>query len=181
LVQYAEVGACRMAYHRHGAGETVLLVHGITTYSFIWRNITPLLSGYDVIAVDLIGCGDSDKPLDLSYAIKDHAAYLKRFVDQLGVKQFHFARCLDNHNLMAIEAELRQLRLPVLIVRGDADAFLPPAIAEKLHDEIPHNRLQRIATAGHFIQVDEPEWLAEQILTILSQAAAGSQRHAYAA
>jgi len=110
-----------MAYHRQGAGETLLLVHGITTYSFIWRNIMPLLSrNYDVIAVDLIGCGDSD-------------------------------------------------------------AFLPAAIAEKLHDEIPHSRLECIATAGHFIQEDEPAWLAQQILTFLSRIACGPQRHAYAA
>ncbi|MEJ2593452.1 MAG: alpha/beta fold hydrolase [Candidatus Thiodiazotropha sp.] len=66
-----------MAYHREGKGEPVLLVHGITTYSFIWRKIIPLLSiAYDVIAVDLLGCGDSDKPLDVSYAIKDHVERL---------------------------------------------------------------------------------------------------------
>ena len=62
-----------MAYLRVGRGEPVLLAHGITTYSFIWRKIIPILSkDYDVIAIDLLGCGDSDKPLDVSYAIKDH-------------------------------------------------------------------------------------------------------------
>jgi len=270
-----------MAYHRHGVGETILLLHGITTYSFIWRNVTPLFSSnYDVIAVDLIGCGESDKPLDISYAIKDHSEYLKAFVDQLGIEHFHFvghdlgggigqifavsypdildsltlvnsvaydfwpvqpitamrtpivrqlmmstfdlgafrlivqhgiyhkhnvtdelmdmfnkpmstsegrkaflhfARCLDNHNLTDIEQKLRQLDLPVLIVRGDADSFLSPAIAEKLHSEISHSRLERIATAGHFIQEDEAAWLAQQIISFLSQAERGSQRHAYVA
>lgn len=32
-----------IAYHCDGEGETVLLVHGITTDSFIWRKFVPLL------------------------------------------------------------------------------------------------------------------------------------------
>lgn len=80
-----------LAYHRQGAGEPVLLVHGVTTYSFIWRRIIPLLShSYDVIAVDLLGCGESDKPLDVDYSLKNHAALLKTFATQLDLAKFHF-------------------------------------------------------------------------------------------
>lgn len=80
-----------MAYYRAGQGEPVLLVHGITTYSFIWRNIFPELArNYDVIAVDLLGCGSSDMPLDISYAIRDHAEYLHEFVSTLGLPRFHY-------------------------------------------------------------------------------------------
>ncbi len=85
------VSGNKMAYYRTGNGEPVLLVHGITTYSFIWRKIIPLLKPhYDVIAVDLLGCGDSDKPLDVSYAIKAHAERLQEFVDCIGIGRFHF-------------------------------------------------------------------------------------------
>jgi len=80
-----------MAYLRTGDGEPVLLVHGIPTYFFIWRKIIPLLAPqYDVVAVDLLGCGDSDKPLDVPYSIKAHAERLKEFVDCLGFGTFHF-------------------------------------------------------------------------------------------
>jgi len=252
-----------MAYHREGRGEPVLLVHGITTYSFIWRNISPLLSNeYDVIAIDHLGCGDSDKPLDVSYSIKDHAERLHEFITKLGLGKFHFvghdlgggmgqifavrhpellfdltmintvaydfwpvqpiialrtpivrqflmasfdlgtfklvvkrgiyhkervtnelmdlfmspmqtgegrkafmhfAKCLDNHNLTEIEDELRRLKMPVLIIRGDADPYLGATISEKLHREIPGSRLVRIATGGHFIQEDEPERIAREL------------------
>jgi len=252
-----------MAYRREGKGEPVLLVHGITTYSFIWRNIIPFLAQeYDVIAVDLLGCGDSDKPLDVSYAIKDHAERLHAFVRGLGLTKFHFvghdlgggmgqifavrhpemlsdltmintvaydfwpvqpiialrtpivrlflmasfdlgtfklvvkrgifhkdrvtkelmdlfmrplqtvegrkaflhfAKCLDNHNLMEIAEDLRGLKLPVLIIRGDADPYLGSAISEKLHSEIPGSRLVHVSTGGHFIQEDEPEKVAGEI------------------
>lgn len=88
--KYATVDGHRIAYHRSGSGEPIVLVHGITTYSFIWQTMVPLLeSDYDVIAVDLLGCGESDTPLDVSYAIQDHAARLEEFADAIGLDRFH--------------------------------------------------------------------------------------------
>ena len=88
---FVEVSGHKLAYEESGAGETLLLVHGITTYSFIWKEmIASLAAGYRVIAVDLLGCGDSDKPLDVSYALKDHAQRLKEFTDKLGITKFHY-------------------------------------------------------------------------------------------
>ena len=88
---HCEVFGHKLAYHTGGSGESVLLVHGITTYSFIWRNIFPLLSDkYHVIAVDLLGCGDSSKPLNVEYSIKHHAELLKEFMTQMGVEKFHY-------------------------------------------------------------------------------------------
>ena len=73
-----------IAYRRAGAGAPVVLVHGITTYSFIWRNVIPLLAPrFDVIALDLLGCGDSDKPLDVSYSLAAHAERVAAFASAL--------------------------------------------------------------------------------------------------
>ncbi len=68
----------------------VVLVHGITTYSFIWDEIVAgLVTDFDVIAVDLLGCGESDMPLDVSYALKDHAVRLAEFTEALELPRFH--------------------------------------------------------------------------------------------
>jgi len=76
--------------HRPGEGETVLLLHGITTYRFIWRKIIPRLSPeYNVFAVDLLGCGDSDKSLDEDYSIPAHAERLARFCSELNLGKIH--------------------------------------------------------------------------------------------
>jgi pimeloyl-ACP methyl ester carboxylesterase len=260
---FQKAGGHRLAFLRAGAGEPVLLVHGITTYSFLWRNVLPRLeNAFDVVAPDLLGCGDSDKPLDVSYALRDHADRLRDFVVGLGLgrvhfvghdlgggigqifavrypellrsltlvntvaydfwpvqpiiamrtpilRQFvmaavdlgafshivrrgvfhrdrvtpelmayfmkplatpegrkaflHFAHCLDNRDLTSIAGELGRLAVPTLVIRGDADPYLSARIAERLHAEIPGSRLERIAAAGHFIQEDEPQWLADTV------------------
>ena len=88
---FVEVSGHKLAYEESGAGETLLLVHGITTYSFIWKEmIASLAARYRVLAVDLLGCGDSEKPLYVSYALKDHAQRLKEVADKLGITKFHF-------------------------------------------------------------------------------------------
>ena len=86
-----EIDGNRIAYFRKGEGEAVLLVHGITTYSFIWKRVVPLLEEeYQVIGVDLLGCGASSKQLDRPYSIKGHAHLLKQFLEKLGIEKFHF-------------------------------------------------------------------------------------------
>lgn len=44
--------------------ETILLLHGEPTWSYLYRKFIPILEekGYRVIAPDLIGFGKSDKP-----------------------------------------------------------------------------------------------------------------------
>jgi len=87
---YAHVDGHKLAYHRSGRGEPVVLVHGITTYSFIWRGVVPMLdSEYDVVSLDLLGCGESDMPLDVSYSIHSHAERLHGFLRDLSIEKCH--------------------------------------------------------------------------------------------
>ena len=89
--QYAEIEDLKIAYHRYGQGEPMLLVHGMTTYSFIWRNLIPKLSKeFDVIALDLLGCGDSDKPLGVDYSLSAQAEVIRKFLDKLGIQKAYF-------------------------------------------------------------------------------------------
>jgi pimeloyl-ACP methyl ester carboxylesterase len=46
-----------------GGGPLVVLLHGWPQTSYAWRRLIPLLVGrYTVVAPDLRGCGDSDRP-----------------------------------------------------------------------------------------------------------------------
>jgi len=89
-MSFCHINGYKIAYSSSGAGEAVLLVHGITTYSFIWRKIIPFLeTKFKVYAIDLPGCGASSKELDKKYSIKNHAHLLKSFLDHIGVEKCH--------------------------------------------------------------------------------------------
>lgn len=63
---YKEIMGYRMHYLDEGphSGETILLLHGEPTWSFLYRKMIPVLTqaGYRCIVPDLIGFGRSDKP-----------------------------------------------------------------------------------------------------------------------
>ena len=83
---------------------------------------------------------------------------------KIGRKGFlRFAKCLDNKNLTELSDKIRQLPMPVLIIRGEADVYLSASISEKLHGEIPNSQLITINSGGHFIQEDEPGKVSKKI------------------
>lgn len=84
------IGNKTIAYKESGQGDPVILIHGITTYSFIWRRFIPLLNKeYRVFAVDLPGCGASSKNIDEPYSIKNHARMIKAFLDIHNIDKAH--------------------------------------------------------------------------------------------
>lgn len=84
------LGNKTIAYSESGQGDPVILIHGITTYSFIWRKLIPILDKtYRVLAIDLPGCGASSKTIDEPYSIKNHAHMLKAFLDFNEIEKAH--------------------------------------------------------------------------------------------
>jgi pimeloyl-ACP methyl ester carboxylesterase len=67
----------RVAYHLHGAGPAIVLVHGITSSSRTWRSVVePLAEGHTVLAPDLLGHGRSAKPRG-DYSLGAYASGLR--------------------------------------------------------------------------------------------------------
>ncbi len=84
-VSYQPVGigedAVKLAVHESGKGEPLVLLHGLGASSYTWRKVIPELEkNYRVIAIDLKGFGNSDKPLDGRYSILDHARLIEDFI-----------------------------------------------------------------------------------------------------
>lgn len=80
------LGAFGVAYHDAGAGPPILFVHGLGSSRLAWaRVLGPLAVDHRVIAPDLPGFGDSDKPR-YRYTIPFYAARLVRLLDELGIE-----------------------------------------------------------------------------------------------
>lgn len=72
-----------------GEGTLVLLWHGFLETWYCWRKVIPALAErYTVIAPDMRGYGDSDKP-EQGYDAQTLAADFRQLVHQLGFKQVH--------------------------------------------------------------------------------------------
>jgi len=86
--QYLDVGENKIAYKRQGEGQTILFIHGIVTYSFIWRNIAPSFAARnDVITIDLLGCGFSDKAFHQDLSLKKQAQIIHTFCSKLKLQK----------------------------------------------------------------------------------------------
>ncbi len=84
------VGAGSLHVERVGrAGSAVVLLHGFGSCSFLWRAIAPHLAdaGFTVLAIDLMGHGESDRPVDVSYSLGAQAEYVERALTALRLGQ----------------------------------------------------------------------------------------------
>jgi len=71
----------RLAVREAGRGKPILLLHGLGASSYTWHAIMPQLAKtHRVIALDLKGFGQSDKPLDDAYSISDQARLVEDYI-----------------------------------------------------------------------------------------------------
>jgi len=267
--RFTEVHGHKIAYHVTGSGEPLILVHGVATYSFIWRDVAlELAKKFKVYSIDLLGCGDSDKPVFSDFSVSGQADLIHSFLLENDISNVHFVghdigggigqilavrypamvkslilvnpvgydlwpiqpikgmripiireiglaafdhgllkflvrrglfhkelatdellelfkstlqtregrqgflrlvHSLDNKDLTAISEAIKTIRAPTLIIRGEEDAYLSPEISIRLNQDISDSRIESISSAGHYIQIDEPDRVARLILAFIKE------------
>jgi pimeloyl-ACP methyl ester carboxylesterase len=136
---YIDVDGARVAYHRLGQGVPLLLIHGIPTSSYLWRDVIPplVLDGLEIIAIDLFGYGDSDKPIGADLGVAAHAQRVAAVLHKL-----HWdAGTIAGHDIGGGVAQLvcanhpQAVRGLVLVDSIAYDSFPEPRIA-RLKDPV---------------------------------------------
>ena len=85
--KFAQVDGSKLHYLTAGKSSAVVLLHGYTQTSRMWRPIIPLLAEkFTVIAPDLPGIGDSDIP-SKGLDMKSAAASIHALVKSLGISK----------------------------------------------------------------------------------------------
>lgn len=87
--RYATIDGVRIHYIDEGEGPVVWLMHGMPTWSYVYRKMIPPLveAGYRCVAPDLMGFGLSDKPRDEgAHTLQRHVALMTGLIDQLGLQ-----------------------------------------------------------------------------------------------
>lgn len=151
-----EVNGIRIHYTKAGSGEPLVLLHGFPMTSYSWRKVIPALAQhFTVIAPDLRGCGESDRP---------GSGYDKRTVAE------------DIHQLV------RKLDLgPINLVGHDVGMMVAYAYASQYSPDVRRVALMEAALAGfgleelydaakhprmfHLPLFEAPNGLAEALIT----------------
>lgn len=86
---FVDVDGLHLHYQQFGerSAPVMLLIHGYTASTFVWKTVAPELAarGFQVIAVDLVGFGFSQKPSWFDYSIQSQARVMSRFMNRLGI------------------------------------------------------------------------------------------------
>jgi len=118
----ANVGGVKLHYLTAGHGPTILLIHGYTQTSRMWRPLIPRLADkFTVIAPDLPGIGDSDIPAD-GLDMKTAAIRIHDLAKSLGVTKAQVVG--HDIGLMVAYAYAAQFQ-PETEKLALLDAFLP--------------------------------------------------------
>ncbi len=89
----------------------------------------------------------------------DGAAGQQRWIDQVAHVSY-----LDTEDVVA---RLDQVTAPTLVLWGEQDGWLDPAMGDRLTAAIPGARQERITAAGHFVAEDNPGDTADALLRFL--------------
>jgi haloalkane dehalogenase len=107
------------------ASETVLLMHGEPSWSYLYRTMIPVITdaGHRAVAPDLVGFGRSDKPAAREdYTYQRHVDWMRAVIESLDLRDITLV-CQDWGGLiglrLAAEDEARFARIVV------ANTFLP--------------------------------------------------------
>lgn len=117
-------------------GQPVVLLHGFPDSAYLWRNQIPVLvdAGYRVIAPDLRGMGESDKPQDVeSYRLRNVVNDIVTITQELGVGRAHVV----GHDFGAAAAWMYAFLMPrrvdhlVALSVGHPSNFTAPTLAQR--------------------------------------------------
>jgi haloalkane dehalogenase len=107
------------------ATETVLLLHGEPSWSYLYRTMIPVLTdaGYRVVAPDLVGFGRSDKPAARDdYTYQRHVDWIRAVIEDLDLWHITLV-CQDWGGLIGLRLAAEEAPRFARVVA--ANTFLP--------------------------------------------------------
>ena len=153
-------GGMSLRVRTAGKGPAILLLHGYPQTHACWHKVAPALveAGFSVVASDLRGYGDSDKPL----SDDTHATYSKR---AMGDDQAELMRYLG-HERFAIAGHDRGARVGHRMARDYPDRVVALAVLDIVPTEHMYERTERLFATRyyHWFFLIQPAPLPERLI-----------------
>ena len=94
--------------------------------------------------------------------------YLKPWREDVNAKNaFQKTISVAPEYISLSKEELRQFKVPTLILWAEKDRFFPVSVARRLQRDIPGSVLEVIPDSGHFLPEEQPEAVVEKCLAFL--------------
>jgi len=157
-----KVGDVNIYYEVHGKGETLVLITFYTANTSWWFRQVPVFSQqYHVVAFDNRGSGQSDKPdmhctMEMMSKMTEHLAPLHGAIRQ--------AHAIWGHD---IYERLPEIKVPTLIIAGDAERLIPVENSRILASRIPGAKLVILKNMGHGFIIEAADEANRAVLDFL--------------
>jgi pimeloyl-ACP methyl ester carboxylesterase len=189
--RFVTVHGYRRAYRRAGQGPVLLLVHGIGDSSSSWVPVMPALAErYTVIAPDLLGHGNSDKPRG-DYSVGGFANGMRDLLEVLGIRRatvvghslgggvaaqfaYQYPQRCERLVLVATGGIGRDVTPLLRLATAPLAEWLMPALRLPLVRMYGRLGLEALRLSGHDAGVDAPD-----ILRVLDALPDGQARTAF--
>lgn len=165
--RYVEIDGLRQGYVDEGPADAdpVLLLHGQPSWSYLYRKMIPVLvdGGHRVIAMDHIGMGRSDKPIDIEYySYLGHVDRLEEFINALDLEHITLF-CQDWGSLIGLRVAGEHPEWFDRIVVGNGDLpLVPPGIQPYPPVADPHEINDDIVAPFALIPPQQPPFFDEE-------------------
>lgn len=145
-----------MRWEETGAGDPLILIHGIPTCPALWREVAPRIEGRRVLAWEMPGYGASiPEGVDRDISIEAQAEYLVAWMRSLGIER----AILAAHDLGGGVAQIVAVRHPEMV----AGLLLTNAIC---YDSWPVPLVDVVAKTGSIAKY-APDGAFHQLLKLM--------------
>jgi pimeloyl-ACP methyl ester carboxylesterase len=101
-------------YIDEGAGDPLILLHGVPDWSFVWNDIIQeLKEDYRIVAPDLIGYGFSDRRDCFDRSVKAQAFAVQKLMMQIGIRE----AVIVGHDIGGAVAQIMALNSPDYVTK----------------------------------------------------------------
>ena len=161
----------RIAFRRRGTGPTVLLLHGFPTWSYDYAEVaTDLAVDHNVITMDFLGYGASDKPDSYQYSVAESADTVEDLVGHLNLNSVRLVvhdyggivgqELIDRANRGELPFTIDHL---TVLNSGVVYSAYPPTRMQKLLIRPVIGKLSSVSSAGrvrhHSMRFGEHRWV----------------------
>jgi haloalkane dehalogenase len=165
--EYVEIDGLRQGYVDVGPADAdpVLLLHGQPSWSYLYRKMIPVLvdAGHRVVAMDHLGMGRSDKPIDIEdYSYLGHIDRLETFIQDMDLENITLF-CQDWGSLIGLHVAGDHPEWFARIVVGDGTLPVIPAGLQPFPEvENPEELNSEIVAPFAAIPPEQPPFFDEE-------------------